>query len=58
MLEFNPFFRPSAQQLLENEIFDDIRIPSNEVKASHSVVIHADRHPSTAPNYDDETNED
>jgi hypothetical protein len=26
MLEYNPYFRPSAEHLLKNKIFDKIRI--------------------------------
>jgi serine/threonine protein kinase len=26
MLEFNPFFRPSAKQLIQSKLFDNIRI--------------------------------
>ena len=53
MLEFNPYFRPSAKQLLKNKIFDSVRIKSNEVQATHSVVINVDKHPSMANNYND-----
>ena len=30
MTEFNPYFRPSAKELLKNKIFDDMRVESNE----------------------------
>ena len=30
MLEINPYFRPSASQLIESKIFDKIRVPRNE----------------------------
>lgn len=35
MLEINPYFRPTAKQLLKNELFDLIRIVKNEEQASH-----------------------
>lgn len=43
MLEFNPYFRPSAKELLQNKIFDSVRIKSNEKNAAHAVVIKVDR---------------
>lgn len=30
MLEFNPYFRPTASQLIESKVFDKIRVPKNE----------------------------
>ena len=51
MLEFNPYFRPSARQLLKNKIFDSVRIEANEVTATHSIVISADKHTNMAQNY-------
>jgi hypothetical protein len=33
MLEYNPYFRPSAEILLKNKIFDSIRIPVLELPA-------------------------
>ena len=30
MLEINPYFRPSASQLIESKVFDKIRVPRNE----------------------------
>ena len=43
MLEFNPYFRPTAKQLLKNKIFDSVRIKSNEESATHSIVVSADK---------------
>ncbi len=34
MLEYNPYFRPSAENLLKNKIFDKIRIPKIEKPAN------------------------
>ena len=53
MLEFNPYFRPSAKQLLKNKIFNSVRIKSNEVQATHSVVINVDKHPTMAIDYNE-----
>ena len=33
MLEFNPFFRSSAREVLKSKIFDEIRIENNERQA-------------------------
>jgi len=30
MLEINPYFRPTASQLIESKVFDKIRVPRNE----------------------------
>ena len=30
MLEFNPFFRPSAKQLLKSKLFDEFRKPNDK----------------------------
>jgi hypothetical protein len=36
MLEFNPYFRPTASQLIESKAFDSIRVPANEKLDPHS----------------------
>jgi hypothetical protein len=51
MLEFNPYYRPTAKQLLKNPIFDKIRDPMNEKAAPFKIKIKFD-----APGDDDETN--
>ena len=46
MLEFNPYFRPSAKELLKNKIFDTVRIDANEDSATHGIVMKVDKfHP-------------
>ena len=42
MLQFNPYFRPTARELLKNPIFDSIRIPACEKKAEFKLVIEHD----------------
>ena len=37
MLEINPYFRPSARELLSNNYFDDIRIPALEALSIHKL---------------------
>ena len=34
MLEYNPFFRPSAKECLQNPAFDEIRVPMLERDAT------------------------
>ena len=43
MLEFNPFFRPSAKQLLKSKLFDDFRIKKNEVGAPAKIYLTVDK---------------
>ena len=43
MLEFNPYFRPTAKELLKNPIFDEIRIEENETISPHKIVLGFDR---------------
>ena len=43
MLEFNPCFRPTAEQLISNKYFDDIRVNKNEIKASHKIIVGIDK---------------
>ena len=42
MLQFNPYFRPTASELLKNPIFDKIRIPKSELKAEKKIIIQHD----------------
>lgn len=42
MLEYNPFFRPSAKECLQNSIFDDIRVPALERDAPEMIVADID----------------
>ena len=39
MLQFNPYFRPTASELLKNPIFDGIRIKDNETKAPFKIAM-------------------
>lgn len=42
MLEFNPYFRPTCMQLLENPIFDQVRQPANQEPAPFKIKIGID----------------
>jgi len=42
MLSFNPYFRPTAKDLLKNEIFDDYRMPDIEDLCPHKIVMDID----------------
>lgn len=43
MLEFNPFFRPTAKECLQSKIFDEIRVPDLEAAAPFKINIEVDR---------------
>ena len=43
MLEFNPYFRPTAKECLSNKIFDSIRVPGLESSAPFKINIDVDR---------------
>lgn len=42
MLHFNPYFRPSAKELLQNSIFDSIRHKINEADAEYGIILNID----------------
>ena len=42
MLEYNPFFRPSAKECLQNPIFDEIRVTLLERDATEQIVTEVD----------------
>jgi len=43
MLEFNPYFRPTAKECLQNKIFDNIRVTGLEISAPFKINIDVDR---------------
>ena len=43
MLEFNPYYRPTARELLNNPIFDKIRVKRMEQPAPKKIVIDIDK---------------
>jgi len=42
LLQFNPYMRPTAKELMKHSIFNDIRIQKNELKAQHKINIDID----------------
>jgi len=42
MLQFNPYFRPSAKELLKHKIFDDYRRPDLEQPAPFKITLDID----------------
>ena len=54
MTEFNPYFRPTAKELLKHKIFDDIRLESIESDAPYKILVDIDRDEYLKPNYDDD----
>ena len=49
MTEFNPYFRPSAKELLKNKIFDSIRKKKLEEKAPYKIMVDTDHCDSLKP---------
>jgi hypothetical protein len=43
MLQFNPFLRPTAKQLLGYPIFEELRKTNPPVKSPHKIVISCDK---------------
>ena len=43
MLEFNPFFRPTAKECLSNPLFKNIRVSGLEASAPFKINIDVDR---------------
>ena len=43
MLELNPYFRPSAKQLIANPLFDSVRVLDNEHVAKCRVKMKFDQ---------------
>ena len=43
MLDFNPFFRKEAGDLLKNKVFDEIRNPKKEKPASEKIIMDIDK---------------
>ena len=54
MLEYNPHFRPSAEQLLEHKFFDEVRNSQVETKAPYKIKLCFDRNEAKY-NYEDES---
>ena len=53
MLEFNPYFRPTAKELLKHRVFDNLR-SGQEVSAPKKIVIDIDVNEFKQP-YGDES---
>lgn len=43
MLEFNPYYRPTAKECLQSKLFDSIRVPGLEASAPFKINIDVDR---------------
>lgn len=42
MLQFNPYFRPTAKELLKSDYFDDVRKPNLEGLAPEKLLLDTD----------------
>lgn len=42
MLEFNPYFRPSARELIRSAYFDDVRIEAYEMHTPGKLTLEID----------------
>lgn len=43
MLQFNPYYRPTAKECLQHKVFDKIRVAGLESNAPFKINIDADR---------------
>jgi len=43
MLEINPAVRPTANQLLQNKIFDKVRMAKNEITSPFKIAVNFDK---------------
>ena len=43
MLEFNPYYRPTAKECLQSKLFDSIRVAGLEASAPFKINIDVDR---------------
>ena len=58
LLEFNPYLRPTAKELLKHPIFNKIRIKPNEFYAPYKIVIDIDKKRSRDYDRSDNGDED
>lgn len=42
MVELNPYFRPSAKELLKNKYFDEVRVPEFEHSSRQKLSLELD----------------
>ena len=49
MLEFNPYLRKSAAELLEHPFFADIRVKQNEMSSKTKLLLEIDKDESYDP---------
>jgi serine/threonine protein kinase len=43
LLEFNPYYRPTARHLLQNSLFDEIRQKQQELPSKIRIKLHIDK---------------
>ena len=43
LLKFNPYFRATPSKLLSSPVFDSIRSPKRELKASDRIIFECDK---------------
>ena len=47
MLEFNPFFRPTARELLQHPVFNKLYDPRHDIQAPYKIYIDIDENEYT-----------
>lgn len=43
ILQFNPYFRPSAFECLSDNVFDEVRDMNNELQSSYKFILSIDK---------------
>ena len=50
MLQYNPYFRPSARECLDSKVFDSVQNPEIELEYPEPISIKVDSHPDYKSN--------
>ena len=52
MIEVNPYFRPTAKELLKNKYFDEVRVPEYEHSSRQKLSLEIDNDEFRSEDFD------